>query len=125
MYDIRIDVEKNRLYLTLTGTVTLDDVTPILDDFTRLAVNLKPGYGIIDDLSELEALEKKIEEVMVPIMKFVKESYAGGVIRVVPESLSGEAKARLFEEKSEEAGYTAAVVHTLEEAEKILDEIQT
>ena len=51
---IRADVAKNRMYIRLTGSYTVDDTIPVINRINCEVVKLKPGFGVINDIRELK-----------------------------------------------------------------------
>ncbi|MBF0289237.1 MAG: hypothetical protein HQM14_15575 [SAR324 cluster bacterium] len=124
IFELRVDFEKNRLYITFIGQASVEDAESFLSELSYHIAELKPGFAIISNLLEQDFfLDEEVESLMPAVMKFLSNSGAGIVIRVIPESLLGDSTAQLFDEKSSIAGYTAKTVHSIAEAEQLLDEL--
>ncbi len=108
------------MYISLNDQIVSEDYRPFLDKLSLLAIELKPGFGLVTSLPDRDILSKEAQELLPSVMKFVKNCGVGKVVRVVPLSKSGGMMADLFEKKSAEI-YTADVVCTMEDAEEILD----
>jgi hypothetical protein len=114
--DIRADTAKKRLYLILAGTFEDGEMKQVADKTIREVKKLKPGFDIINDISDCKpATIKGIEEIKrAPVA--IKEGGVRRVIRIVGQSVTeGQ-----FVRKSQEAGYDADTAPSIVEAEKIL-----
>ena len=54
-YKIRVDIVKNRLYVTLVGFPSLDEMQRCGDETIEATRRLRPGYDIITDITEFKA----------------------------------------------------------------------
>ena len=114
--EIRADIVKNRLYMHIQGFFPDDEARKIADIGIAEASKLKPGFDIINDISDCKpATIKGIEEIKrAPVA--IKEGGVRRVIRIVGQSVTeGQ-----FVRKSQEAGYDADTAPSIVEAEKIL-----
>ena len=83
---IKADVKKNRLYIKLTGSYTAEDTIPIINRINHEVVKLKPGFGVINDIRELQKVDIKAALRIKKGTKIVKEKGAKHIIRVVGSS---------------------------------------
>lgn len=116
--DIRADVAKNRLYLVLGGFFADAEMVPIVDKCIAEAKKLKPGFDVINDISEFKPATPKGADEIKRAQIFVKENGVRKVIRVVGEAVLTQAQ---FDRQGKSAGYAADTASTVAEAEKILD----
>ncbi|MGA2158900.1 MAG: hypothetical protein ABSG90_06760 [Dehalococcoidia bacterium] len=114
--DIRSDTAKNRLYLILAGTFDDSEMKQIADKTIVEVKKLRPGFDIINDISECKpATLKGIEEIKRAQLA-IKEGKVKRVIRIVGQSVTeGQ-----FVRKSQEVGYDADTARSIAEAEKML-----
>jgi len=118
MTRLKIDSSKNRLYVTMAGFFSVEDMKKWSDETIAMAKKLKPGYDVVIDISQFKPTTpegtKEIERVQV----FFKSSGVRLGAQVVGENvLSG----LQFKRMSITSGYDPTNVETLAEAEKLLD----
>ena len=82
---------------------------------------LKPGFTIINDISHFKAATQAGAENIKRAQVFANERGAKRIIRVVGKDAAASAIAAMqFDRTSKQAGYTADIVATVEDAEKLL-----
>ena len=54
MQTLRIDKEKNRLYVVLTGFIDAEEMKANSDETIELTKQLKPGFDVITDISNFK-----------------------------------------------------------------------
>ncbi len=123
MYQIRADLEKNRLYVSFKDDADVEYVEQFVDEFQQEVQKLEPGFSVINDLQEAGRLGMGIDEALIPSMRLLISKGVKKVIRVVADSDQGRNLASRFDRKSAVAGYTGMTVYSLEAAEKILDDL--
>ena len=117
---VRADIKKNRLYTTLKGSLTEEDLAALPDELRKEAKKLKHGYTAISDVKEYRPAGKGINEILSKTMKAAVETGVGKVIRIV----SGE-EANVLETISQsEHGYSAIICKSMSEAEKEAEKIE-
>lgn len=116
--DIRADIVKNRLYLVLIGFFQDDEVKAASDKCIAEASKLKPGFDVINDISQFKPATPKGADEIKRTQLFVKQHGVKRVIRIVGDAVITQAQ---FSRQEKEAGYNADTAATLTEAEKILD----
>jgi len=118
MFNVRADTAKNRLYVKLVGFFDYKEMKAATDATIEGINKLKPGYDVINDISEFKPVGpdtlKEIERGQV----YFKKSGIRYGIRV-------EGKAKLanlqFSRIGKSVDYVTDSAETLEEAEKLLD----
>jgi hypothetical protein len=119
LYKITKKVGQNRLYVTI-GSMESDEPIKLIHELLEATTDLKPGWTVITDLRETLSPDKEHADLIGPAMKLLKAAGLGKAVRVV-----GQRKLfpGLWERtSSKEGGYTAEVVETMAEAEKLLDD---
>jgi hypothetical protein len=121
-WDIRADVGKNRLYVTLRGFFSPEESKIAADLVIDCAKKLKPGFDCITDLtthkpgSETGIAETKRGQA------FIIKHGLRRVVRIVTTSYLSKLQ---FERTGKEVGFPQGIdyaVTSVEEAEKILDQ---
>jgi hypothetical protein len=116
---VKADVSKNRLYTTLKGFLTAEDISSLPENLRREAVKLKPGFIAISDVSAYEPAGENLQEILAQTMAAAVESGMGTTIRVVSESTA----AQLQELSKSKHGYSAILCRSLEEAEQAAERL--
>jgi hypothetical protein len=120
MSRVVVDAEKNRLNITLTGSISKEEVEKIYADVIICVPELQPGFSVVTDLTKCKLGHLSGIPTFQKIMEFLLENKVGRVVRVV-----GKAKL-IFNQISRITeniqGYRAIYVATLEEAEEKLAE---
>jgi hypothetical protein len=55
MYSIRVDLDRNRLYVTLVGFFSLAEIKKCGDETIEATKHLRPGYDVITDITQFKA----------------------------------------------------------------------
>ncbi len=116
--DIHADIAKNRLYLVLDGFFQDDEIPKVADKCISEASKLKPGFDVINDISNFKPASPKGAEEIKRAQIFVKQNGVKRVIRVVGEAVLAQAQ---FDRQSKGSGLTADTATTVADAERILD----
>ena len=56
MYTIRVDTGKNRLYVTLVGYFSIDEMKTCGDETIQATARLRPGYDVVTDIPNVPLL---------------------------------------------------------------------
>ncbi len=117
-YEIRINSEKNRAYLTLKGFWRKkEDVPNYVSDFVSVVAPLQAGFTIVTDLREFKPPSQEVAPVHAEVQAALMEKGLARVAEVVSKSL-----VKLAADKySKESGMSKVVVGSIEEAEAALD----
>ena len=118
MFDARADVVKNRLYITLKGFLTDEEAKNAAGLVIAEIRKLRPGFDVINDLSEFEAASPVGTQ---EIARGQKAAVGGGArrfIRVVSQEILG---AHQFQRVAKTTGVTAEVAGSVIEAERLLE----
>lgn len=116
MYEIKADQEKNRLYVTLSGSVSADESVSIFESIKSEISIIKPGFACIADLTKFK-IKPEHAEWMLQIQDMLSSSGMSQLIRI------GDPMYReLLEKHSKKEGYSGKIVYDLETALKIVDQ---
>jgi hypothetical protein len=118
MHTIRVDPEKNRLYITLEGFSTIEQVKAAERELREAANNLKPGFDLVNDISNYKPGTSEIVVLFRQIQEMLKNAGMGRVIRVVKKYTITDLQ---FVRTAKDTGYNAVNVSSVEEADAILD----
>ncbi len=117
---VKADIEKNRLYTTLKGNLTKEDILSLPDDLRREADKLKPGYLAISDVGSYIPASEDNLEILSKTMGVAVETKMGATIRIV----SNASITNLQQVSSSKHGYKAIICGSKAEAEKKAEEIE-
>ncbi len=118
MFEVRVGLGKNRLYVKMSGTVSPAEAGTAADEVIREVVRLRPGFDTITSISGLEPLAPEALKEIGRIKTFLATLQRGRVVRVVGRSAQAAVQ---FERLSRGHGYSAQLAFSLAEAERILD----
>jgi hypothetical protein len=118
MYQVRIDAAKNRLYVTLSGFFTPEQMAAWSNETIAAAKKMKRGYDVIIDLTQFKPTSPEGTKSIERVQSFFKVSGARMGVQVVGENVLGGLQ---FKRMSIQSGFDPANVSTLAEAEKLLD----
>ena len=118
MHEIRADQSKNRLYITLGGFSSLDQVEQTVQEVKQAIQNLRPGFDVITDVSSYRPAREEVAAAIQQMQVFLKSAGMRRVVRVLSSSAIAGMQ---FNRLGKEAGYQASHVSSLEEAEKLLE----
>ncbi len=110
------DRKKNRLYVTLSANASKKELDKVYTDIRFCVADLKPGFGVITDLSKCTLGHLNGIATFRKIMAYLVANQAGQVVRIVGK-MSVLFK-QLIRITSTFQGYKTAYVDTLSEAEE-------
>ncbi len=119
MYEIRIDKEKNRLYLMFSAIADETEMQEIVENIRRECGKLKNGFTCLTDLRKYNPVEGIYEKYIRETQQDLIDAGMSKVVRV--RSPMGTMAHFQFDNISYEIGYHAQNVTSIEEGEKILD----
>lgn len=122
MHLMRIDLEKNCLYLTFGPIENKQELKTVLEDLERKLPDFSPGFACITDLREFHKIGSAGEEMILQIQKRLKQAGLAFAVRI--ERRQALFEHLQFETGSMEAGYPTHLVRTPEEAEEILEKFR-
>ncbi len=113
-----VDIKKNRLYIFFDRHVTPKDVERIYTDVRFGVADLKPGFSVINDLSNCTVGHLSAAVSFKKITSFLHENNVGRVVRVIGQtSLLFKQISKLSELITD---YKPEYVSSIEEAEDTL-----
>jgi hypothetical protein len=118
MITSKADIEKNRLYIILSGVIDVAEAKKAMLPIVKEAHKLKPKFDVITDFSGLKSADNRTKKILRSIMNYLSLQGVGRVVRIV-----GGAKAMLLKFADFTRGfkgYKIDYVPTIEDAEKKL-----
>ncbi|MDY6903057.1 MAG: hypothetical protein SWH61_00080 [Thermodesulfobacteriota bacterium] len=119
MHKVSVDVEKNRIYITLGKLENVQEILDLGEALREESKKLNPGFSCITDLREYELLEENYEIYIKGIQEFLRDLGVSKVVRVVRKF--GRWGHVQFDKSSIDLGYSAQFVDSMDEAESMLD----
>jgi hypothetical protein len=119
-HEIRANPVKNRLYLRLAGTMSEADAKTVADTIVREIAKLKPGWAVINDISELKPADEKATA---HLRRAQEASAKAGCVRVV-RVVGKQAITNLQWNRTlaDAQGIRADTAGTVADADRLLDE---
>ncbi len=116
MLEIKIDLLKNRLYITL-GRVRKDKVADSARQIEEEIHKLEPGFTCITRMIDVREIDANDVRAIIEIQDMLAEHGMSKAVRV-----GADAGKELLDRIGHDVSYSALSADTLEEAEQILDE---
>ncbi len=119
MHIIHSDKSRNRLYLTLSGVISLSEAEQVKEEIFKEVEQLRPGFDVVNNLSKYIQGDERAAPVLQGVEKFFLEHNVKRVVRVVGTSKTGLMQFAKFSQLKENGN-----IHyfpTMNEAEKFLD----
>ncbi|MHB8904865.1 MAG: hypothetical protein ACYC6D_01925 [Melioribacteraceae bacterium] len=114
------DIAKNRLYLSISGTVSYDEAEKAKDLIEKEIVLLKPDFDLINDISKFIHGDDEAGSILKEIMTMLIEKKVNRIVRVVGTSKMG--LIQFANNSLAMDSYKLKYVPTIEEAEKFLNQ---
>jgi len=118
MQTLRVDKERNRLYVVLEGFIDTEEMKKNSDETIEVIKQLKPGYAVITDISKFKTTTPEGSKEIERVQANFKATGVGRGVRVVGESAIASIQ---LSRTGKHAGYESNNVATLADAEKLLD----
>jgi hypothetical protein len=120
MYTIRVDTLKNRLYVTLVGYFTLEEITRCGDETIEATAKLRAGYDVITDITQFKAGPPEVAQDIERVQAHFRKSGARQGVRIVGGNVVSGMQ---FRRTGAHAEYSSVNVLTLEAAEDLLNKL--
>lgn len=118
-WEVSTDTEKNRLYLTLEGQLSVEEVANAADAVIEATDDLEPGFDQVNDMSSFQPADPEALEHVERGKRGIVEAGISATCRVASESTTGQMQFDRAGESEEE--YAVAKAESVEKAEKLLD----
>jgi hypothetical protein len=118
-YALRVDVSRNRLYLTLSGLMNDAEIREAADACIEAVKKLSPGFYVVNDISNFRPLTKDGVAHVKRAGEFCAKQGMKASVRIVGISPTAHQQ---FQRAAKEGGYTTYTAQSLQEAEAMLAE---
>lgn len=119
-HSVKVDEARQRIYLKLEGLMSDEEVTRAADEFIAALSTMKPGFVVINDISNLKVLTQASTLEVKRASEAAVKAGLSVTIRVVGGS-SPTANMQ-FNRNAASVGYAAGTASSVEEADRLLDE---
>lgn len=85
MIQIEFNTLKNLLHVSFSGKVEVGHLKGCWPELESALAKLQPGFRVITDLSNMEAMEYSCSHEIKSFMDFCRDSGVGSVTRVIPD----------------------------------------
>lgn len=113
------DIAKNRLYITITGKLSKQELDRLYTDIRFCVADLKPGFDVINDVSECTLAALSGIPTFKKITNHLITNRVGKVVRVIDKNKI--IFKQILNMAARMQGYRASYFSTLEEAEAELE----
>jgi len=120
MYTIRVNTLKNRLYVTLVGYFTLEEIKRCGDETIEATAKLRPGYDVITDITQFKPGPPEVAQDIERVQAHFRKSGARQGVRIVGGNVVSGMQ---FRRTGAHAEYSSVNVPTLEAAEDLLNKL--
>ncbi|MCF8069534.1 MAG: hypothetical protein K9L30_13200 [Desulfobacterales bacterium] len=122
MFNIRADIIKNRLYITLKGYIN-DDLVLSASEKTRTEISkLIDGFDVITEISEFSPGTQTAARELINIQELLKEQGVNRIIRITGKNIEQVVSKIQFDRASRVSGIEAETAGSVAEADRMLDE---
>lgn len=119
MHIIRNDIKNNRLYITLSGVISIEEAEEIKEKIIKETDSLKPGFDVINNISKLIQGDDRAGIILQNIVKYFSQKGVNRIIRVVGTSKTGLMQFAKFTQQME--GVNIHYFPTIEDANEFLE----
>jgi len=120
MFDVNADARANRLYITLDGTMGVDETSDARDASLDGADRLRDGFDVVTDISGFTPPTPEAAEPIKEAQAGLRDRGVDRVVRVTGED-SNAVVTNAFQRRSRDVGYTGETAASRDEADRILD----
>lgn len=119
MYKTKLDIEKNRLSVTLSGFISIEEANELKEVITMETQKLAPGFDVINDISNFRLGQDRAGLILKEIIMYLLSIKVNRVVRVVGSSQTGLIQFANY--TGNVKAYTVKYVPTMRDAESFLD----
>src|SRR5690349_19242184 len=115
---LRLEEKKNRLYVTLAGLMSDEEMKAAADQTIEQVKKLRKGFTILTDISKFRPMTKQGVEEVKRVGLFCAANGMKATARVIGISPTAHQQ---FQRVAKENGYTAYTATSVDEAESMLE----
>lgn len=116
---VRVDISRNRLYLVIAGKITGKDIDEFYTDIRFGVADLKPGFGVVTDLTQCQLSHLAAIPTFRKIMHYLADKGVREIVRVVNRDSMVFRQAMNITAHFQ--GYKPVYVDTITAADEMLD----
>ncbi len=120
MFEHKINADKNAILCILKGKFDPEEARKYNESFKRGVDKLDPGMVVITDLTEYVPAEEEVRAILQEGTEYGLAKGIGHSVRIVEESMPSKVSNIQFNTTARKLGYQVDVVHSLDEAMKLL-----
>jgi hypothetical protein len=118
-YSTRVDVQKNRIYIDLTGYLSVEQARKLLEEYRNAVDGCKPDFTVLTVVKDFKPGAQEVQDIVLSMSELDENAGCRKVARVIGNNhIGGMQINRLV---STIATYPAQHFKTVEEAEAFLD----
>ena len=121
MYDVKIDKDRNRIYILLKGFMSSEEIKEAVDLVKENVKHLQPGFDDITDISDFRPATTEGTLQIKNAQEFLSNAGMRSVVRIVKSSITSSQFKRLAREAH--VKYHVFEAGSIEEAEKFLNNL--
>jgi hypothetical protein len=91
-FSIRIDSDRNVVYLAQEGHAEREDLVRMRDAYARVLRDARPGFVLVHDQRGVESFSDEALQVGLELVTLTNDRGAAAVIRIAPESLASRTR---------------------------------
>ncbi|MCS6906666.1 MAG: hypothetical protein RML93_02140 [Anaerolineales bacterium] len=122
MFDVRTNFFENKLLFLARGKIEESECRLMCDALLKNARKLQPGFVLICDIHDLAPLPEGGRLELQKTMQALLDSGMGAEIRIISDK--SVITANQFQRASRSVGYTATEVRSVQEAERLVDQLR-
>jgi len=122
MFLVKKDIKQNRLFITISGVISISDAVQIKEIITKDVEELEPGFDCINDISKLIRGDDSSGPILQWVINFLLEKKVECIVRIIGPSKTG--LMQFAKNSPEKANSRIKYVPTVKEAKKILNELK-
>lgn len=120
MSKVIVNTAQNRLNITMTGSISKEEMENLYADVLTCVPQLKPGFNVLNDISNCKIIHLDSAPTFQRIMEFLINKNIGKIVRVVKTKTTFNQLSRITENMK--GGYMPIYLSTFEESEQFLSE---
>ncbi|MFB6073794.1 MAG: hypothetical protein ABEJ89_02135 [Haloarculaceae archaeon] len=118
-YEVEADPREERLYITLTGRLSADEIATAAERTEAAAERLDPGFDVVNDLRGFAPPSPDAAEPIKEAQAALVEGGVDRVVRIVDDDTS-QVVVNAFARRSRDVGYEGMTADSVGEAERLL-----